>query len=238
MGVDVGEDTRVPVEGAVNVESTAEPPRRPFWVVGMALLAAVLAVLVGSYLMGARLRPRIGTDPAPTAPAVAAPTAAPTAVAGAATPQPSSAPTPSGLPPGIGVASSPTERAVGEAHERYLRIYSEAVLNLDTAHLHEVLAGEALQSVTDEVNDLKRQGRPVRINESDRLVALTDVTETSALLMEVFTSRSVYVNPATGQPYPRTGPPERISQSYTFQKVDGVWKIVDWSQQSLGEARQ
>ena len=144
----------MPVEGAVNAESTAEPPRRPFWVVGLALLAAVLAVLVGSYLLGT-LRPRIGTDPAPTAPAVAAPTAAPTAVAGARAPQPSSAPTPTGLLRRIGVASSPTERAVGEAHERYLRIYSEAVLNLDTAHLHEVLAGEALQSVTDEVNDLK-----------------------------------------------------------------------------------
>ena len=127
MGVDVGEDTRVPVEGAVNAESTAERPRRPFWVVGMALLAAVLAVLVGSYLLGTRLRPRIGTDPAPTAPAVAAPTAAPTAVLARRRSQPSSAPTPSGLPPGIGVANTPTERAVVAAYEKYLQIYAEAV---------------------------------------------------------------------------------------------------------------
>jgi len=237
MSVDVGEDTQ-PVEAAVSAERAAEGPRRPFWVVGLALLAAVVAVLVGSYLLGTRLGPRTGTDPVPTAPSVAAPTTAPTAATGAATSQPSIAPTPSGLPPGIGVASSPTELAIGAAHERYLRVYSEAVLNLDTAHLDEVLAGEALRSVTDEVNELKRQGRPVKINESDRLVALADVTETSAVLMEVFTSRSVYVNSATGQPYPRTGPPERISQSYKFQKIDGVWKIVDWSQQSLGEASQ
>ena len=40
----------------------------------------------------------------------------------------------------------------------------------------------------------------MKINESDRLVALTDVTETSALLMEVFTSRSVYVNQPLGSP--------------------------------------
>jgi hypothetical protein len=237
MRLDVDKDEGTPApSGAVLGGGGGEG--RPFWAIGLVLLAAVLVVLVGAYLLGTRLRPRVGIESAPTAPATAAPTAARTAVTGAVATQAPGPPTPTGLPPGIGVASSPTELAVGAAHERYLRIYSEAVLNLDTAHLDEVLAGEALQSVTDEVNELKRQGRPVKINESDRLVGLTDVTETSAVLVEVFTSRSVYVNPATGQPYPRTGPPERVSQSYKFQKIEGAWKIVDWSQQSLGEASQ
>ena len=157
----------------MNAESTAEPPRRPFWVVGLALLAAVLAVLVGSYLLGTRVAgQRIGTDPAPTAPAVAAPTAAPTEVPGAAASQPSSAPTPSGLPPGIGVANTPTERAVAAAYEKYLQVYAEAALNLDTSRLSEVLDGQALQWVTDEINDRKARGRPLKVIEEDRLVGV------------------------------------------------------------------
>ena len=225
----------MPVEGAANAESTAERPRRPFWVVGLVLLAAVVAVLVGSYLLATGLRPRIGTDSAPTAPAVAAPTADPTAVTGAATTQPASAPTPAGLPPGIGVANTPTERAVVAAYEKYLQVYAEAALNLDTSRLSEVLDGQALQWVTDEINDRKARGRPLKVIEEDRLVGLSDVTETTGILFEQYTSRSVIVDVNTKQPLPRSSPPTRVQQIYVYRKVDGVWRIVDWSRRDLGE---
>jgi hypothetical protein len=137
---------------------------------------------------------------------VAAPTAAPTAVTGAATSQPSGAPTPSGLPPGIGVANTPTERAVVAAYEKYLQVYAEAALNLDTSRLSEVLDGQALQWVTDEINDRRARGRPLKVIEEDRLVGLSDVTETTGILFEEYTSRSAIVDVNTKQPLPRSSP--------------------------------
>nr|MDA8218666.1 hypothetical protein [Dehalococcoidales bacterium] len=127
------------------------------------------------------------------------------------------------------------ELEIEAAYEDYLRVYSEAVLNLDTSHLNEVLAGQALQLVTDEVNGLVAGGRPVKIIEDERMVALGGVTETSATVVDEYVSRSVYVDPSTKQPLPRTGPPMRVRQSYELRKVNGAWKIIDGTRETLGE---
>lgn len=220
-------------------------PRRPYWAVGLVLLAAVLVVLAAAFLLDRQLRPRVGIEATATTPALAQastpPTAAPSpTVPAAATPTApaAAAPTVVASPTGLPVASSPLEREIEAAYERYLRVYSDAVLNLDTSHLSEVLDGKALQLVTDEVNELKAKGRPVKIIEDDRAIALSRVTDTSATLVDEYTSRSVFADPNTKQPLPRTGPPTRIRQSYEFRKIDGVWKIVDGTREVLGEANR
>jgi hypothetical protein len=133
------------------------------------------------------------------------------------------------------VATSPTEREIEATFERYLRIYSEAVLSLDTSRLDEVLAGEALQLVTDEIDDRRVRGRPLKVIEENRVVALADVTENRGFLLEEYTSRSVIVDASTQQPLPRSAPPLRVRQVYQLRRTDGVWRIVDWSRQDLGE---
>lgn len=221
-------------------------PRRPYWAVGLALLALVSAVVIGAFLLDRQVRPRVGIEPAPTpASALQAPASRSGAPSPSSTAPPAASPTagtaalgptPAASPTRWPTTTSPLEREIEDAYQRYLQIYSEAVLNLDTSHLSEVLDGRALQLVTAEVNDLKARGRPVKIIENDRLIALSRVTDTSATLIDEYTSRSVLVDPTTKQPLPRTGPPTRIRQSYEFRKVDGVWKIVDGTREVLGEA--
>ena len=234
----------------IRPESTVSPdaaPERPrYWIVGLALLALVLAVLAGAVLLDRRARPHVGIDPTAAITAAAQATRgpvaerSPTMPVGAVPTAAGASPTPSATasPSGPSAASSPTERQIEEAYRTYLRIYSDAVLNLDTSRLSEVLDGRALQLVTDEVNELKSRGRPVKIVEDERTIAFARVTETSATLVDEYTSRSVYVDPRTMQPLPRTGPPTRVRQSYEFRRVGGVWKIVDGTREVLtGDSR-
>lgn len=136
------------------------------------------------------------------------------------------------------MATSPLEREIEDAYYRYLQVYSDAVLNLDTSRLSEVLDGEALRSVAEEVDDRKASGRPLKVIEDDRLIAFGPVTETQASLIDEYTSRSVVVDANTKQPLPRTSPPTRIRQTYVFRKLDGTWKIVDGTREILGEANR
>ncbi len=223
-------------------EATSDP-RRPWWPVGLALLGLVAVVLVGAVLLDRQLRPRVGVDPTPAVPAAAqtpsvlpSPTALTTAsptVSGVAT-----VPTATATLPGVRVATSPLEREIEDAYYRYLQVYSDAVLNLDTSRLSEVLDGEALRSVAEEVDDRKASGRPLKVIEDDRLIAFGPVTETQASLIDEYTSRSVVVDANTKQPLPRTSPPTRIRQTYVFRKLDGTWKIVDGTREILGEANR
>lgn len=219
--------------------------RRPYLVVGVVLLGVVAAVLIGAFLLDHQLHPRVGIESVPTLAVIAQgtpiptvehsvtalpvgtiPTAVPAATAPVGTPE----------SPELRVATSPLEREIESIYYRYLQVYSDAVLNLDASRLAEVLDGRALQLVTEEVNELKANGTPVKIIEDDRVIAFGRVTDMSATLIDEYTSRSVYVDPNTHQPLPRTGAPTRIRQSYEFRKISGVWKVVDGTRQVLGEA--
>ncbi|MHB0929244.1 MAG: hypothetical protein ACYC3W_10170 [Candidatus Nanopelagicales bacterium] len=221
--------------------------RRPYWIVGLALLGLVVVLLAGAFLLDKQLRPRVGIESPPVVATTAKPTSPPQAIAPPTvrpTPEPTATATPAALgaaptttegPGGLRMATSPLEREIEAAYENYLRVYSEAVLNLDTSHLSEVLAGRALQLVTEEVDDLKARGRPGKIIEDERVVAFGRVTETSATVVDEYVSHSVYVDPNTKEPLPRSGPPIRVRQSYELRKVNGVWKIVDGTRETLGE---
>ena len=229
-----------------NLPENPEPGhRRPYWVVGLALLGLVVVLLAGAFLLERQSRPRVGGEPpsavtGTTSAQAAAGDVQPTAQSAAAPPETakSASPTPIETVGGLRVANSPLEREIEAAYENYLRVYREAVLNLDTSHLNEVLAGQALQSVTDEVDGIIAGGRPVKIIEDQRLVSLGRVTETRATVVDEYVSRSVYVDPSTKQPLPRTGPPTRVRQSYELRKISGVWKIVDGTRETLGEVNR
>lgn len=218
---------------------TEDEQRRPFWAVGLALLGFVIVVLAGGFVLDRQLRPRVGIEPAPaTAPAGVATAVRTESTAGPASSATSVPAVASGdaVLPKVRVANSPLEREVEEVYFRYLQIYSHAVLNLDTSRLDEVLDGQALQLVTEEVSDRKARGRPLQVVADDYLIAFGPVTETNATLLNEYTSRSFVVDINTKQPLPRTSPPTRIRQVYVFRKVNGIWQIVDGTQDVLDEA--
>lgn len=205
---------------------------RNYLVIGAALFVLVALLGLGAWALNDRLRPPTGLTPLATAtvaPATAVSAAAvssPTAQAGVATPT---------LP--IAVAAAPEAKEVEAAFQKYLQIYSDAVYNLDTSRLPEVLDGKALQLVTQEVNDLKAKGWPAKVIEEDRGMAFGNIGPDHVTLIDIYISKSVYVDPKTKELLPRTDPPIRVQQSYEFRKINGVWKIVDGTRKVLGEVR-
>jgi hypothetical protein len=208
-------------------------PRRPYWAVGLVLLAVVIAVLAAAFLLDRQLRPRVGIEATATTPALAqastSPTAAPSPTAPAAatlTAQAAAVPTVVASPTGLPVASSPLEREIEQAYLKYWDIRSEALYNLDPRRLPEVMAGAELEREQQQVSELKAQGRAVKTDVEHR-IAFVRVGEANAELYDEYVNRSYLIDAQTKQAIRTPGPGGTAKVSYRLQKIDGVWKVVD-----------
>lgn len=137
------------------------------------------------------------------------------------------------LPSATATAMAPIADEVLRAWSDYLRVYGEAMLKLDTSHLTDVMAGDALQRITDEVNRLASQHRPVMIIETNHHVAIVKLSNTSATLADEFLDGSEYVDAKSGEPIKRTTPPDQVLMTYQFQKTDTTWKVIQGTAESV-----
>lgn len=128
---------------------------------------------------------------------------------------------------------APIANQVLQAWSDYLRVYQEAMLKLDTSHLTDVMAGDALQRITDEVNRLASQHRPVMIVETDHHVAIVRLSTTTATLADEFLDGSEYVDASTGKPITRTTPADQVLMTYQFQRIGTTWKVVEGTVQAV-----
>lgn len=139
-----------------------------------------------------------------------------------------------GVAPATATALAPTSKAVLVTFETFLQTYAAALRHLDTSHLGDVLDGQALQVITEEVNRLKTQSKPVELVETDHQVGFDRLDTDSAILVDQYRSASVYIDQATGRPLPRTNPPDEVRVVYEFRRFGSAWKIVRSAQKILG----
>src|SRR5579883_228391 len=123
------------------------PTGRPYWPIALALLVGVAVLVTAGVMLSSRFRTPVGVQPAPSI-SVAIPKSAGIPASTAATAQQLSS-----AQSALGAATP--RQQIEATYLRYWQIYSDAVLNLDASHLSDVLAGKALQLVTDEVGGLK-----------------------------------------------------------------------------------
>lgn len=208
-------------------------PRRPYWAVGLVLLAVVIVVLTAAFLLDRQLRPRVGIEATATTPALAQAATPPTAalsptVPAAATPAAPAAavPTVAASPTGLPVASSPLEREIEEAYLRYWDVLTQAYLNLDTSRLSEVMSGAELARQEQQIRDLKAQGRAAKL-EAQHRIAFVQVSADHAVIYDEYLNRSIFVDPVTKQELPTKEPPATEKISFEMRKINGNWKVVD-----------
>ena len=214
-------------------ENTEPGGRRPYWVVGLALLGLVVVLLVGAFLLERQSRPQVGIE---SPPAVTGTTSAQAAGGGVQpTTQPAVAPpaTPVSASPtavetvgGLRVANSPLEREIEAAYLHYWDVRSQAFLDLDTTHLPEVMAGPELARAEVQISQLKAQGRAGRLDVEHR-IAFVNVSPEDATVYDEYLNRSVFLDTATGQELHTDEPPAVEKVSFVMKKVDGTWKVVD-----------
>ncbi len=126
-------------------------------------------------------------------------------------------------------SSSPTPSVEDEVEAAYLNywdVYSDAVYNLDSSHLSQVMTGPRLDRAIDEVNDLLQQGRAVEIDVVNS-PAVIQVDGSSAVLLDEYENSSRFIDPQTKEPLSSPAEPQTIRDTVTLNLIDGTWKVYD-----------
>src|SRR5262249_53435132 len=131
------------------------PPRRRGGAPGLAVIAALIAVLALVALAAVTLTGR----GRPTAPATGELSGALPVVTVEPQPTPTAPPAPSPSATAIPVA---LRQEIEDAYDRFWRVRADAALRLDASHLPEVAAGTALDIETRNVEQLRAEGRAGR----------------------------------------------------------------------------
>lgn len=149
------------------------------------------------------------------------------------TPTPTVAASPAVTPTEPPVTATPSleEMAdeVAEAYLAYWDAYAEAVLNLDTSLVEGFAAGEELESIRGEIEELRAEGVAMRVVvEHD--FAVVDVTSTDAIVIDELVNNSFYVDPETKEPSEGQGSGEVLQYTFLMELIDGRWMVVSGSQ--------
>jgi len=129
------------------------------------------------------------------------------------------------------VAPTPTptpslEEEVLSAYARYWDVYADALLRLDGSRLSEVMTGPRLQRAIDEIEDLRSQGRAVRVLvQNAPLVAATGADE--AAIVDEYVNSSYLIDASTQEPIGDRGEPNTLRDTFTLVLEEDGWKVRD-----------
>lgn len=123
-------------------------------------------------------------------------------------------------------ATQTVEEEVREAYLRYWEVYAQALIDLDTAGLADVMTGPRLERALDEVEGLRNDGRAVRVVvENNPLVV--EVENDEATVFDEYENSSYLVDPETKEPVDTPPNAETIRDTVTMVRIDGTWKVLD-----------
>ncbi len=146
----------------------------------------------------------------------------PTTPAGEASPTPSPAVTATAE-----ATPTPTiEEEVSDAYLRYWEVYSEAVFDLDTSRFGEVMTGPRLERALDEVENLRGDGRAVKIVVENQPVVVR-VEGDEAIVFDEYQNDSYLIDPETKEPVGDPGAGEVIRDTVTLTRSGETWKVLD-----------
>ncbi|MCA9849725.1 MAG: hypothetical protein KC461_03665 [Dehalococcoidia bacterium] len=120
---------------------------------------------------------------------------------------------------------------VAEAYLAYWDAYAEAVLNLDASLVEGFAAGEELESIREEIEELRAEGVAMRVVvEHD--FAVVDVTSTDAIVIDELVNNSFTVDPETKEPPEAEGSGNALRDTVTLELIDGRWVVVSGTRES------
>jgi len=218
--------------------------RLPWPAVAAVLLVFVALLLAAGLFANRNLRPQVRLVPTNSAVALAVPaitvlaTQAPTPLVAPTTARPTSTEVPAvtahAASPTQSSAFTPTPRPtidpalaseVSKAFDEYWQVRSQALLELDSSHLRDAMAGDHLESMTRRIDELRSENRAIK-TDVDHEIHIVQVSPDAARVVDDYISNTIYVDPITKQPLSEPASDE-LRVLYQLQKLDGTWKVVD-----------
>lgn len=202
---------------------------RPYWLVGIVLLGALVVVFGAALALDRTLRPSVGIE------RVAAPEDQGSTMA--ASPRAVTPPSPQRSPTGQMATDAETEAgaelpisaAVERAYLRYWDVYSTALSTLDVNRLPQAMAGDELADARRQVQDLRSQGRRATVDVQHDYVVVP-LGETRATVHDRYRNRSYMVDARTGERVQSPGEGRIVEIAAQLELVDGTWKVTHIAQ--------
>lgn len=145
------------------------------------------------------------------------------------TPASETSPTPSPAATATAEATpTPTPSVEEEATQAYLDYwdaYAQAVLNLDASLMHGVAAGEELQRIQDEIEDLRAEGSAARVRVEHDYV-IVESSPDSVVLIDEITNNSFLVDADTKEPTDAPGSGEILRDTFYLEKTGDTWLVA------------
>ncbi len=130
------------------------------------------------------------------------------------------------MPTALRFAPPGWPQEIEQGYLELMRVRGEVLLSLDASALGAVATGPALLELTADVEGRRQELRPARLAvHQDILVVYRDQRYYPTLLVSYWDD-SVPVDPWTGAALPRPGPADLVRETFTFERQDGVWKVV------------
>ncbi len=224
--------------------------RLPWPLVAGGLLGLLAVVLAVGLFANRYLRPQVGLVPTPVAAAIAAApatsappvaTAAPTAAAtlvvqAPATPSATSPPATAAPTSTSPIVASPTPSAlptvepaladeVGRAYVMFWRVRSQALLELDTTHLSDVMDGDYLTNIEQLIDELRSENRAIKTQVALNYTVVQATSDTASVV-DFFQDNSIYVKIGTEEPL-STSTADQLRVLYRLRRFPDGWKVVD-----------
>ena len=217
-------------------QSPATKSRKPFsyGVVGAFLLAIIIVLTGAAFALNSALRPKVGTVAVATANVPVQPTPSPassrqpTPVAtgrSATSPVLVAATATVGTAPGTSATQQDPKQAVATAYLHYWDVYNQALYDLNTAHLSQVMAGQELARVQAQVQGLRADNHAVKSDIQHQFVVV-NAEQSTAAVQDQLVVKSFQIDFGTKQALQSPGAGIKETIACQLERQNGTWKVV------------
>jgi len=113
---------------------------------------------------------------------------------------------------------------ISNAYQRYWQVRADALFDLNTSRLSEVMAGEHLVAVEDRINELRAEGRSY-LADIDHNYAVFEASANEAKVADSYLDNSLLVDIQTGV-HLTTSTGEKFNEVYILNKSEGTWRVT------------
>jgi len=129
--------------------------------------------------------------------------------------------------PSVTTSATPSDphAQVEQAYLHAWDVWADALTSLDTSRLSEAFTGRALNVVTSQVEEQKRQNEPVRIS-AEHNYTITLINPQTASVEDRYINHNVRLDPETLEPV-EPDQETNVRRSFTLKLVGSTWKIAE-----------